>query len=87
MPEDLPDPRPDPPGDPALRARVRKALGRLPHGQREVFVLVHLEGFTVGEAAEMTGRATGTIKSHLHRALAALRWELADLGPAREVAS
>ncbi len=87
VPEDLPDPRPDPPGDPALRARVRKALGRLPHGQREVFVLVHLEGFTVGEAAEMTGRATGTIKSHLHRALAALRWELADLGPAREVAS
>ncbi len=41
--------------------------------------LVHLEGFTVNEAGEVLGKAPGTVKSHLHRALAKLRLELADL--------
>jgi RNA polymerase sigma-70 factor (ECF subfamily) len=61
-----------------------RALDRLPRGQREAFVLVHLEGFSVQEAARITGRATGTTKSHLHRALDALRRELYDLAPTRE---
>jgi RNA polymerase sigma-70 factor (ECF subfamily) len=84
MPEEPGDPRPVPPGDPALRERVSRALGRLPRGQREAFVLVHLEGLTLREAAETTGRATGTLKSHLHRALRSLREQLADLDPKRE---
>jgi RNA polymerase sigma-70 factor (ECF subfamily) len=84
MPEDPHDPRPAPPGDPALRERVAHALDRLPRGQREAFVLVHLEGLTLREAAETTGRATGTLKSHLHRALRSLREQLADLDPKRE---
>ena len=84
MPADPPDPRPAAAGDPLLRARVAKALGRLPRGQREAFVLVHLEGFTVREAALVTGRAMGTIKSHLHRALQALRQQLVDLDPRAE---
>ncbi|MCG8591784.1 MAG: sigma-70 family RNA polymerase sigma factor [Proteobacteria bacterium] len=71
--------------DPALKRRVTKAVNGLSRGQREVFILVHLEGFTVREAAEITGRAVGTVKSHLHRALRALRAELADLAPAPEV--
>jgi RNA polymerase sigma-70 factor (ECF subfamily) len=79
LPEDPPDPDAPRAGDPALRLRIARALDRLPRGQREVFVLVHLEGFTLGEAAEITGRAIGTIKSHLHRALRALRSELSDL--------
>ena len=53
----------------------------LPRGQREAFVLVHLEGLTLVEAASATGRAVGTMKSHLHRALASLRERLADLAP------
>lgn len=69
------------PGDPVLRRRIARALDRLPRGQREAFVLVHLEGFTIQEAAESTGRAVGTLKSHLHRALEKLR---ADLDDARE---
>jgi RNA polymerase sigma-70 factor (ECF subfamily) len=81
LPEDPPDPAPQAPGDPALRARVARALLRLPRGQREAFVLVHLEGLSVREAAETTGRATGTIKSHLHRALRSLREQLSDLDP------
>jgi len=78
---DAPDPRAQPAGDPALRARIAAALERLPRGQREVFVLVHLEEFTVSETAEILGKAPGTVKSHLHRALAALRRELGDLAP------
>jgi DNA-directed RNA polymerase specialized sigma24 family protein len=38
-----------------------------------------LEGFTVQECADLLGKPTGTIKSHLHRALTRLRAELADL--------
>lgn len=81
MPLEPVDPSVEPPGDPALRARVSAALDKLPRGQREAFVLVHLEGFTIREASEMTGKAMGTLKSHLHRALQALRGELADLEP------
>jgi RNA polymerase sigma-70 factor (ECF subfamily) len=78
------DPRSGVRRDPLLRRRVTRAVNALPRGQREAFVLVHLEGFTVREAAEISGRAIGTMKSHLHRALIALRSELADLGPGQE---
>ena len=84
MPDEPPDPRPSAAGDPALRNRVANAIARLPRGQREAFVLVHLEGLNLREAAEATGRATGTIKSHLHRALRSLREQLADLDPREE---
>jgi RNA polymerase sigma-70 factor (ECF subfamily) len=84
MPEDPPDPNANETGDPALRRRVASAVEALPRGQREAFVLVHLEGLTVAEAAQATGRAPGTIKSHLHRALRALRARLADLDPTAE---
>lgn len=79
-PEDAPDPRPEPPGDPGLRRRIAAALAGLSRGQREAFVLVHLEGLTVNETSEVLGKAPGTVKSHLHRALARLRQELGDLG-------
>jgi RNA polymerase sigma-70 factor (ECF subfamily) len=71
------DPRPA--GDPALRRRIARALERLPRGQREAFVLVHLEEQTIAEAAQLLGKAVGTVKSHLHRALESLRRDLADL--------
>jgi RNA polymerase sigma-70 factor (ECF subfamily) len=81
-PEAAPEPvDPQPAGDPALRRRIAAALERLSAAQREVFVLVHLEGFTLVEAAEVLGKAVGTLKSHLHRALASLRRELSDLRP------
>ena len=76
------DPRPT--RDPGLRRRIAAALERLSAGQREAFVLVHLEELTVNEAAEVLGKAAGTVKSHLHRALTALRSELADLHPEGE---
>jgi RNA polymerase sigma-70 factor (ECF subfamily) len=79
MPEQPRDPTARADSDPALRTRMAQAIDRLSRGQREAFVLVHLEGMTIRETAEVTGRAEGTIKSHLHRALRSLRSELADL--------
>lgn len=70
-------------GDPALRDRISVALAALPRRQREVFVLVHLEQFTVKEAGELLGVSIGTAKVHLHRGLKALRKDLADLGAER----
>ncbi len=66
-------------GDPGLRRRIAQALDQLSQRQREAFVLVHLEGFTVQECADFLGKPSGTVKSHLHRALVKLRAELADL--------
>lgn len=71
--------------DPVLKSRIATALGRLSAAQRQAFVLVHLEELTVKEAAAIMSKAEGTVKSHLHRALQALRKDLADLG--REIAS
>lgn len=65
--------------DPGLQDRIAAALDGLSAGQREAFVLVHMEGLTVTEAAALLGKAEGTIKSHLQRALKALRVNLADL--------
>ena len=80
-PEAQPDPRSADANrpDPALQRRIGAALARLSPGQRETFVLVHLEGLSLAEAAAASGRAVGTLKSHLHRALRSLRAELADL--------
>jgi RNA polymerase sigma factor (sigma-70 family) len=64
--------------DPRLRDEIEEALGALTDPQRQAFVLVHLEGFTVRETAEVMGKAEGTVKSHLHRALVSLRGSLAD---------
>lgn len=70
--------------DPVLKSRIAAALGRLSAAQRQAFVLVHLEELSVKEAAAIMGKADGTVKSHLHRALDRLRTDLADLG--REIA-
>ncbi len=66
-------------GDPLLRRRIARALAQLSRNQKEAFVLVYLEGFSVREAAALMEKPEGTVKSHLHRALLTLRSELADL--------
>lgn len=73
------DPQRSGPGDAALRRRIAEALEGLSRRQRETFVLVHLEGYTVAEAAELLGTPPGTLKSHLHRALVSLRRTLSDV--------
>ena len=52
---------------------IRKALEGLSAQQREVFLLRHEEELPLDEIARRLGLAVGTVKSHLHRALTALR--------------
>jgi len=70
--------------DAGLRRRLLAALGSLTARQRDAVVLVHLEQFTVVEAAGMLGTSPGTVKTHVHRAMRALREQLADLDPAAD---
>jgi RNA polymerase sigma-70 factor (ECF subfamily) len=52
------------------------ALGQLPDGARQVFVLHDIEGYRHEEIAELLGIVTGTSKSQLHHARMALRRRL-----------
>jgi RNA polymerase sigma-70 factor (ECF subfamily) len=59
--------------------RLRQGLNKLSARQRAVFVLRHHEGLPLQEIADLLGLETGTVKAHLHRAVTALRIELADV--------
>lgn len=61
------------------RERLQDALDRLPAFQRELVLLHDVEGYTLNEIGGITGTPTGTLKSRLHRARAALRAGLVDL--------
>ncbi|ETW92729.1 MAG: hypothetical protein ETSY1_42380 [Candidatus Entotheonella factor] len=52
---------------------VAKALMSLPERQREVVVLRFYEELSTKETARIMGCREGTVKTHLHRALMALR--------------
>lgn len=52
---------------------LRRALGLLPNEQREVVLLIGLEGISYGEAAGILGISIGTVKSRLSRGRRALR--------------
>jgi RNA polymerase sigma-70 factor (ECF subfamily) len=49
------------------------AIGRLPEGARQVFLLHDVQGFRHEEIAQMLGIVPGTSKSQLHHARMALR--------------
>lgn len=55
------------------RSELFDAIQALPTMQRKVVVLRHWLGLSVEETAADLGIPTGTVKSHSHRALAALR--------------
>jgi RNA polymerase sigma-70 factor (ECF subfamily) len=59
-----------------LRVDFEAAIGKLPRGAREVFVLHDVEGYTHEEIAEMLEVTAGTSKSQLHRARMTLRQHL-----------
>ncbi len=52
---------------------LARALERLPDRQREVVVLRFYEELSTKETARIMGCREGTVKTHLHRALVALR--------------
>jgi RNA polymerase sigma-70 factor (ECF subfamily) len=58
--------------------RVRRAIERLPMGQRQVVSLVDLEGCSYIEVAEILDVPIGTVMSRLSRARKALKAKLLD---------
>ena len=57
--------------------RVRRAVGRLPAGQRAAVALFYLAGLAHQEVAAALGIGIGAVKTRLHKGRAALREELA----------
>jgi RNA polymerase sigma-70 factor (ECF subfamily) len=60
-------------------ARVSAAITRLPAQQRAVVVLRLYQGLPYGRIAQVVGCTEGTVRSHMHHGLVALRQELAPL--------
>ena len=56
-----------------LRARVRRAVDRLPPRQREVVTLKVFSEMTHREVAEILELSEGAVKAHLHQAVSNLR--------------
>ena len=54
-------------------AIIKKAVGRLPPRQKEVFVLYQYQGLSYQEIAQVLNRKLGTVKSQMHFALKNLK--------------
>lgn len=63
-----------------LRARLRRALDRLPDAQREVVVLKDIYGWSHAEIAESMGISVTAAKVRLHRARGRLARDLEETG-------
>lgn len=61
------------------RLALAGALRRLPARQREAVVLRYWLGWSEAETAEAMGVSAGSVKTHVHRAVAALSSEREDL--------
>jgi len=60
-----------------VASQIEKALASLPPKQRTAFFLRNHQGLSIREIAKVMRTAEGTVKVHLHRAVAALRQKLA----------
>ena len=61
-----------------LSRKVGVALEALPPKQRTAFILKNHQGLSIREIAAVMESAEGTVKVHLHRAVTALRQNLAE---------
>jgi len=74
--DDLPLATMPPQNDQVTLKQVSEAVERLPEGQREVILLIGLEGMGYKETAEILGLPIGTVMSRLSRARRALKDDL-----------
>ncbi len=78
---EAPDLGPDPPRALASRqafAAMSAAIRALPRRQQQAFLLRVLEGLDVADTARAMGCSAGSVKTHLSRAMDALRTQLED---------
>jgi RNA polymerase sigma-70 factor (ECF subfamily) len=61
--------------------RMLKAIDDLPEDEREVFGLLHIQGLSQAEAAEVLGVSVRTVQRRLNRSLLLLAEQLDDLRP------
>jgi RNA polymerase sigma-70 factor (ECF subfamily) len=71
-------PAPDDP-DAATLEEIQHAIDRLPHDQREAFLLKHVEELSYEEMSEITGAGVSALKMRVKRACAQLREVLAEV--------
>jgi RNA polymerase sigma-70 factor (ECF subfamily) len=67
---------PHPADEQALREEIQRALDELDVGQREAFLLKHVEGLEYEEMAALTGVGVSALKMRVKRACARLRERL-----------
>jgi len=79
------DPAPDRAAERSeMRARLERALGRMPEQRSTAFRLVDVEGMGAAEAGRIMGLAPGTVRAHVHHARRHLRSALAEYADATE---
>jgi RNA polymerase sigma-70 factor (ECF subfamily) len=64
-----------------LGSRVERAMARLPARDREVLLLVAVDGLSPAEAAAVCGVSSEALRQRLSRARAALNELLSETGP------
>lgn len=70
--------QPDTSPDHTVAVAVRDAVGRLPGPARELVMLVHWDGFTLAQAAQLLGISPSTARGRYGKARAELRAALED---------
>jgi RNA polymerase sigma factor (sigma-70 family) len=83
LPDDIADDHSSADSTQALTiAQILEAIERLPEDHREVFCLVHIQGLTHAEAADVLGVSTKTIQRRLQESVSTLASELSGLAVA-----
>ena len=82
------DPAPGPEADVIqgdLRSRIRAAVSRLPHEQREVFLMREYGDVPFKEIALRTGSPLGTVLARMHYAMTKVKKEVGGAAPGPRV--